>query len=59
MPETPPDISFPVPYQEQAKFLKIADDFLALKETQQDQNTLVSIDSGRAVKLAAERKQVA
>lgn len=59
MPETPPDLSFPVPYPEQAKYLKIADDFLGLKEPQQDQSTLISIDSGRAVKLATEANKVA
>jgi len=42
------DISFPVSYREQAKYLKLADDFLAL-DKKPDRGPVISIDAGRHV----------
>jgi hypothetical protein len=39
MPEET-DLSFPVPYGEQAKFLQLADEFLALDPGPQDSNVI-------------------
>jgi len=40
------DLSFPPPFDEQAKYLKLADDFLARAE-EQSKRKLQSIDTGR------------
>jgi hypothetical protein len=39
------DMSFPVSYSQQAKFLKLADGFLALENSSDDSN-VISIDRG-------------
>jgi hypothetical protein len=41
MPEASEDLSFPVPYSEQAKFLKLADDFLVLEEQPQETSNVI------------------
>jgi len=47
-PKRKDNLSFPVPYREQAKYLKLADDFLALHE-RHDSDKVVPIDRGRHV----------
>jgi hypothetical protein len=46
--ETNGDISFPVSYREQAKYLKLADDFLALDKPR-DKGEVISIQAGRYI----------
>jgi len=45
------DLSFPPPFDEQAKYLKLADDFLARTSTEQQwtKNKAQSIDTGRRI----------
>lgn len=42
------DISFPVSYREQAKYLKLADDFLVL-DKKPDRARVISIEAGKHV----------
>lgn len=42
------DISFPVSYREQAKYLKLADDFLVL-DKKPERAPVISIEAGRHV----------
>ena len=58
------DLSFPPPFDEQAKYLKLADDFLARtsSEQQRTKDKVQSIDTGRHLnnrksKRAAEKRQ--
>ena len=48
MPEEQTDLSFPVPYGEQAKFLQLADEFLAL-DTEPQNSNVIPIDGGRVL----------
>jgi hypothetical protein len=43
------DLSFPVPYREQAKYLKLADDFLALDQRLHHSHKVIPIDRDRTV----------
>jgi|tagenome__1003787_1003787.scaffolds.fasta_scaffold15188413_1 hypothetical protein len=49
------DLSFPVSYSEQAKFLKLADDFLALETSSDDSNVIV-IDRGGSTRTDRAKK---
>jgi hypothetical protein len=53
--ETNSDISFPVSYQEQAKYLKLADDFLALDKPR-DKGEVISIEAGRHIRAQRRKK---
>jgi hypothetical protein len=55
-PELQQDISFPVPFREQERYLKLADDFLALDDRPQKHNNVVPINRDRPVR---ERKKAA
>jgi hypothetical protein len=50
------DLSFPIYYSEQARFLKLAEDFLAL-ETSSDESNVIPIDSAEARDLTESRKR--
>jgi hypothetical protein len=46
------DLSFPPPFEEQAKYLRLADEFLARTSVEQEQRKgrIISIGAGRRVK---------
>jgi hypothetical protein len=54
--ETNSDISFPVSYQEQAKYLKLADDFLALDKPRDKGSEVISIEAGRHIRAQRRKK---
>jgi hypothetical protein len=47
-----PDLSFPVSYREQQKYLELADRFLQLDQAPPKRSNVVPIDHGRRLKKA-------
>jgi len=58
VPEVHDDIAFPVPYREHAKYLKLADDFLALAGHDHLTSKVIPIDQRRRIQ-RSQTKRVA